>query len=158
MADTQLAQLPSELYTSEKPPHPLDPLNVNELFYAASLIRAAHGQLRFNTITLHEPKKAEYLSWLASPGCRPDRKAEVVAIGHGGKGVYDGVVNLTKVVVETWQLIEGVQPIITMEDLVETEKVVRKNKKVIEQCGLLGIPEEEMDKVFCDRKLYCISC
>jgi len=153
-ATDHIAQLISKAYTSDKPPHPLDPLDVTELSYATSLTCAAHGQLRFNTITLHEPAKAEFLEWLASPASLPDRKAEVVAIGHEGRGVYDGVVNLTKGVIETWKLLEGVQPIITMEDLVETEKVVRENKRVIEQCILSGIPEEEMDKVFCDRKPY----
>ena len=155
MATTdQIAQLLLELYTSDKPPHPLNPLDVTELSYATSLICAAHGQLRFNTVTLHEPAKAEFLEWLASPASLPDRKAEVVAIGQEGRGLYDGVVNLTKGVIEMWRLLEGVQPIITVEDLVETEKVVRKNKRVIEQCILSGIPEEEMDKVFCDRKSY----
>jgi primary-amine oxidase len=40
---------------------------------------------------------------------------------------------------------------ITMEDLKIVELVVRKDAKVIEQCGLLGIPPEDMHKVYCDR-------
>ena len=40
-----------------------------------------------------------------------------------------------------------------MEDLQIVESVVRKDPKVIEQCGILGIPPDEMHKVFCDRKL-----
>ena len=38
-----------------------------------------------------------------------------------------------------------------MEDLQIVEHVVRKDPKVIEQCGLIGIPPEDMHKVYCDR-------
>jgi Cu2+-containing amine oxidase len=41
---------------------------------------------------------------------------------------------------------------ITMEDLQIVESIVRKDPKVIEQCGLIGIPPEDMHKVYCDRK------
>ena len=41
---------------------------------------------------------------------------------------------------------------ITMEDLQVVEHVVRKDAKVIEQCGIIGIPKEDMHKVYCDRK------
>lgn len=44
---------------------------------------------------------------------------------------------------------DGIQ--ITMEDLQVVEHVVRKDPKVIEQCGLIGIPKEDMHKVYCDR-------
>jgi primary-amine oxidase len=39
-----------------------------------------------------------------------------------------------------------------MEDLQIVESIVRKDPKVIEQCGLIGIPPEDMHKVYCDRK------
>lgn len=41
---------------------------------------------------------------------------------------------------------------ITMEDLQIVESVVRKDPKVIEQCGIIGIPPEDMHRVYCDRK------
>jgi Cu2+-containing amine oxidase len=41
---------------------------------------------------------------------------------------------------------------ITMEDLQIVESIVRKDPKVIEQCGIIGIPPEDMHKVYCDRK------
>lgn len=37
-----------------------------------------------------------------------------------------------------------------MEDLQIVETVVRQDPKVIEQCGLIGIPPEDMHKVYCD--------
>jgi primary-amine oxidase len=39
-----------------------------------------------------------------------------------------------------------------MEDLQIVESIVRKDAKVIEQCGLIGIPPEDMHKVYCDRE------
>lgn len=38
-----------------------------------------------------------------------------------------------------------------MEDLQIVESIVRKDPKVIEQCGIIGIPPEDMQKVYCDR-------
>ena len=38
-----------------------------------------------------------------------------------------------------------------MEDLQIVEHVVRVDPKVIEQCGIIGIPKEDMHKVYCDR-------
>jgi primary-amine oxidase len=38
-----------------------------------------------------------------------------------------------------------------MEDLQIVETIVRKDPKVIEQCGIIGIPPEDMHKVYCDR-------
>ena len=40
-----------------------------------------------------------------------------------------------------------------MEDLQIVESIVRKDPKVIEQCGIVGIPPEDMHKVYCDREL-----
>ena len=42
---------------------------------------------------------------------------------------------------------------ITMEDLQIVETIVRKDPKVIKQCGLIGIPPEDMHKVYCDRQV-----
>jgi Cu2+-containing amine oxidase len=52
------------------------------------------------------------------------------------------------------RLIEGQ---ITMEDLQIVESIVRKDPKVIEQCGILGIPPGDMHKVYCDRR-YTPGC
>jgi Cu2+-containing amine oxidase len=38
-----------------------------------------------------------------------------------------------------------------MEDLQEVEHICRKDPKVIEQCEIIGIPKEDMHKVYCDR-------
>jgi primary-amine oxidase len=38
-----------------------------------------------------------------------------------------------------------------MEDLQLVETIARTDAKVIEQCGIIGIPPEDMHKVYCDR-------
>ena len=44
------------------------------------------------------------------------------------------------------------RPKITMEDLQVVEHIVRVDPKVIEQCQIIGIPKEDMHKVYCDRR------
>lgn len=46
----------------------------------------------------------------------------------------------------------GLRLQITMEDLQIVEFIVRKDPKVIEQCQIIGIPKEDMHKVYCDRE------
>lgn len=39
---------------------------------------------------------------------------------------------------------------VTMEDLQAVEAIARVDPRVIEQCVISGIPEEDMHKVYCD--------
>lgn len=135
------------------PPHPLDPLSTAEIDTAVALVRQQHGNLHFNGVTLYEPRKAEMMAWLADPknARRPMRGADVVVIAPGSK-VYDGIVDLDQKKIIQWKHTPGVQPTITMEDLQEVEHIVRQDPKVIEQCEIIGIPRQDMHKVYCDRK------
>ncbi|KAI5787606.1 copper amine oxidase [Peziza echinospora] len=151
----------------QPPKHPLDPLTAAEIQHVISVIRRDIGDIlegeggeqgrkkfRFNTVTLHEPPKAEFLLWQESGGVTPVRRvAEVVAVDRVG-GVYDGLVEIDgeeeegKVLV--WECLKGVQPMLTMEDLVATEGWVRRDERVIELCGGLGIGRGMMGGVCCD--------
>ncbi|MCJ1400142.1 hypothetical protein MMC11_003346 [Xylographa trunciseda] len=132
-------------------PHPFDPLTSAEIETTVAIISQEHESLFYNAVTLHEPRKAKMLAWLADPDHtnRPHRVADVVAIGKGSK-VYDGLIDLEEKKILEWKYVEGVQPLITMEDLQIVEHVVREDPKVIEQCGIIGIPKEDMHKVYCD--------
>jgi primary-amine oxidase len=127
--------------------HPLDPLSTEEIAAVVAIVKKEWPDVHFNAVTLQEPRKAEMQKWLADPETvpRPHRTADVVAIGRGSK-VFDGLVDLKENRILKWELTEGVQPMITMEDLQIVETVVRKDPKVIEQCGLLGIPPQDMHK------------
>lgn len=154
----RLKQLAHQVNSSSPPPHPFDPLSTSEIDTAVAIIRAEHnGSLKFNAVTLWDPRKVEMMAWLADPKTvpRPHRAADVVAIAPGGK-VYDGVVDLTDKKLLKWKHVEGVQPLITMEDLNAVEALARKDPKIIEQCGIIGIPPEDMYKIYCDR-MYSVS-
>ncbi|KAF8244735.1 hypothetical protein K440DRAFT_588079 [Wilcoxina mikolae CBS 423.85] len=147
MAD-RLKKIYQHLSESANPPHPLDPLSSAEIEYAIAIVRKEHGQLGYNAVTLSEPKKKEMLAWLADVSLpRPRRLAEVIAVDKES-AVYDGVVDLKDGKIIAWVKLSGVQPLITMEDLQDTERVVRNDPKVIEQCKILGI--DDMSKVYCD--------
>lgn len=148
----RLQQLTYQVSATTPLPHPFDPLSTTEIDTAVALIRKEHGNLNFNAVSLYEPRKAEMMAWLAQPETapRPMRGADIVAIDSTGK-VYDGVVDLDKKRIVEWKHTPCVQPLITMEDLQEVEHIVRKDERVIEQCGILGIPRGEMHKVYCDR-------
>ncbi|KAI1102877.1 copper amine oxidase [Jackrogersella minutella] len=132
-------------------PHPFDPLTLDEIQSAIGIVKKAHGDVFFNVVSLHEPRKAEMTKWLADPANspRPLRIADIVVIAPGGK-VYDGLVDLSTGTITKWELLDGLQPIITMEELKNVEFMVRKDPKVIEQCEISGIPKEDMHKVYCD--------
>jgi primary-amine oxidase len=147
----RLQQMASHLTGQVSRPHPFDPLSREEIAAAVAIVRQTHSDLFFNAITLLEPRKQAMLRYVAAPDTapRPHRVADVVAIGRGSK-VYDGTVDLDEGKILTWELTDGVQPLITMEDLQIVESIVRKDAKVIEQCGIIGIPPEDMHKVYCD--------
>jgi primary-amine oxidase len=171
MALDRLKQAASHLTGIGEAPHPLDPLSELEIERAVAIIRKEHNDVFFNAITLWEPRKAEMMQWLKDSRHtpRPHRVADVVCIGRGSK-VYDGHADLTEGKIVSWALTDDVQPLvsrrnyimfatmvlileqITMEDLQIVETIVRKDPKVIEQCGLIGIPPEDMHKVYCDRE------
>jgi primary-amine oxidase len=147
----RVKQLAQQVSNTVAPPHPFDPLSALEIETAVSILRAEHGKLFYNAVTLQEPPKKEMLAWLADPSHspRPKRVADIVVITTDGK-VYDGLVDLGERKVLQWAHTPDVQPLVTMEDLNAVEAVCRKDSKVIEQCGLIGIPPEDMHKVYCD--------
>jgi primary-amine oxidase len=153
MVLNRLKQMAFHMDASIHIPHPFDPLSAAEIDAAVALVRAERGPLNFNAVTLWEPRKAEMMPWLADPenAPRPHRVADIVAIAPGGK-IYDGVVDLNEKRIVQWQHTEGVQPLITMADLQAVEVLARQDPKIIEQCGILGIPPEDMHKVYCDRE------
>lgn len=158
MAVERLKSFASHVAGTTEPPHPLDPLSEQEIEQAVAITRhdkpeLVKAGLVFNAVTLWEPRKAEMMAWIADPqnARRPKRKADVVAIGKGSK-VYDGVVDLYEGTVVEWEETPGVQPLITMEDLQIVEGIVRRDPKVIEQCGMIGISPSDMHKVYCDRE------
>lgn len=97
-------------------PHPLDPLSLDEIQTAISVVKKTHGDVFFNVVSMHEPRKAELTAWLANPqrAPRPARVADVVVIAPGGK-VYDGLVDLKTSTITHWEQLDGAQPIVSQK-------------------------------------------
>jgi primary-amine oxidase len=135
-----------------RPAHPLDPLSVAEIKTATTIIKEyfAGRKIAFNTITLKEPTKRAYLEWKENNGPFPPRIVYYVILEEGVPGIKDGLVDLIAMQVLSVQPLANSQPILTVEDLVGTEEIIRNDPYVIEQCGIVGIPPSDMHKVYCD--------
>jgi primary-amine oxidase len=96
-------------------PHPFDPLNLDEIAAVIQAVKEAHGDVFFNVVSLHEPRKAEMTAWLEKPDTtpRPARVADIVVIAGDGK-VYDGLVDIKDSKIVAWEHMEGVQPIVSI--------------------------------------------
>lgn len=104
--------------TTADVPHPFDPLSLDEIQTTITAVKKAHGDVFFNVISLHEPRKAEMTAWLAAPARapRPTRLADVVVIAPGGK-VFDGLVDIKTATITHWEQLDGLQPIVSIESL-----------------------------------------
>lgn len=98
-------------------PHPFDPLSLEEIETTITTVKKSHGNVFFNVISLHEPRKAEMTAWLAEPETapRPARIADVVVIAPGGT-VYDGLVDIKTGTITKWEQLDGLQPIVSSSD------------------------------------------
>lgn len=128
----------------------IDQLSIEEIQSAARLIKeyASPKTLKFNCLTLREPKKNEYAAFKAGCGPRPDRRAFAIVIELGSSQVSEVVLNLKTSEVEIWKDVTDVAPTLTLEDLDICESVTRKDPRVIEACREIGI--HDMSKVFID--------
>ncbi|KAE8312506.1 copper amine oxidase [Aspergillus transmontanensis] len=131
-------------------PHPLDQLSIAEIPVAAALFReyASPKQLKFNCITLREPKKQEYAAFKQGNGPRPDRRAFAIVIDRQSGRIAEAVANLTKSKVEEWKDVNDAMPTLTLEDLDILEGLARKDPRVIQASKDIGITD--MSKVYID--------
>ncbi|KAI9323500.1 copper amine oxidase [Dichotomocladium elegans] len=138
-------------------PHPLNNLSAEEIRRTAEIIRRERGSSEtyvFNSMVLKEPPKdimMAYLGWAPSSVPKPtaiDREAFVVLIDRPSGLVHEMTVNLTKEAVTSWKKIEGVQPTMHPFEMLEAEKIMKEDPRVIDQCRILGITD--MSMVFAD--------
>ncbi|KAK1849474.1 peroxisomal copper amine oxidase [Colletotrichum chrysophilum] len=136
--------------SSQSSSHPLDQLSIEEIQRAAKLIKIHAGTkaLKFNCLTLREPKKNEYAAFKSGNGPRPDRRAFAIVIEKGTSQVSEVVVNLKTSKVELWKDVFDAAPTLTLEDLDICESVTRQDPRVIQACREIGI--YDMSKVFID--------
>ncbi|BDA42557.1 Primary amine oxidase [Coccomyxa sp. Obi] len=116
--------------------HPLDPLIAAEISAAGKACRL-YGEsvglthLRFNSISLEEPSKAALLEYEASGrrSPKPPRRAHCIVQlpTEPNSSVAEVLVDLSgpTPAVLNWVKVEGVQPMVTIEDCVEAEEIVK---------------------------------
>lgn len=152
----RLQQIASQATASAAPPpqpaHPLDPLSAREITTVTSVVSKFYAgkNIGFNTVTLREPIKRAYYDWKERNGPVPPRLAYYVIVEQGVNGVHEGVVDLPSLTVVESKHTDGVQPILTPDDLQVTEEVIRNDPNVIRQCEISGLSKDEMKNVYCD--------
>ncbi|KAJ3300084.1 hypothetical protein HK104_004806 [Borealophlyctis nickersoniae] len=140
----------------DSPLHPLDPLTPTEITSVAAAIKASPegsslSDFIFNSISLNEPPKYEFLKYEAGEGPVPNREAAAVLIDRKGE-VYEVVVSVDSGEVTCWKHIPNVQPPLTPQDCFDAEAIVRQSPKVLEMLKEHGITS--MDMVVADPWSY----
>ncbi|KAH8202928.1 hypothetical protein TruAng_002874 [Truncatella angustata] len=130
--------------------HPLDPLSVDEIATSSRLIReyAGTSKLKFNCVTLREPKKNEYAAWKSNKAPQPDRRAYAIVLKGGSALCATVIVNISNLKVEEWIDVDEVAPTLTLDDLDHLEYNARKDPRVIEACREIGVTD--MSKIYID--------
>ncbi|KAK6062681.1 primary-amine oxidase [Seiridium cupressi] len=137
--------------SSIRPPlHPLDQLSIEEISATAKIIRnhAGSHEVKFNCITLREPRKSEYTAFKSGQTSTLDRRAFAIVIEKSSGKVAEVVVNLTNAKVDDWKVLDDVAPTLTLEDLDVCERICRTDERVVKVCREIGITD--MSKVFLD--------
>ncbi|PCH34866.1 hypothetical protein WOLCODRAFT_27512 [Wolfiporia cocos MD-104 SS10] len=142
--------------------HPLDPLTPDEIVAVSLGVRrytAANTEIkaiRFITTYLLPPPKRAVLAFLSiplNPGEKPEpptevvRKAEVDFFDVVTGDAYNTVISLKdgQWEVDTLEkLPEGVQPQISVEELLLCEKIIREDKRVQQLAAEVGIQPEQL--------------
>ncbi|KZT01994.1 peroxisomal copper amine oxidase [Laetiporus sulphureus 93-53] len=145
--------------------HPLDPLTPDEIVAVSLSVRRYTAEktdikaVRFITSALVAPPKKAVLAYLGiplNPGEAPQhvpeivRKAEVDFIDVIKGDAFNAFLTLKH---DQWEvtslqkLPEGVQPQISVEELLLCEKIIREDKRVQELAAAVGVTA---DQLYCD--------
>jgi len=130
--------------------HPLDPLSAAEIAAAVAIARREQEldeRVRFVSVMLHEPSKETLASW--REGEAVERVAELVILDPAREATFESLVSLGAEAVLSWELIEGVQPAIMVEEYEECERLVVEHPEFREALRRRGL-EDQLDLVCVD--------
>lgn len=108
--------------------HPLEPLTGEEFIAAAEIVRRETElglAVRFVFISLKEPAKDVIRSW--EPGVQVPRVAHCVFRNVDAKTTCEAVVSLTDRTMRSYEVKEGVQAQVTMEEMFGVEETIKNN-------------------------------
>ncbi|MBV8360067.1 MAG: tyramine oxidase, partial [Deltaproteobacteria bacterium] len=126
--------------------HPLDPLSAQEVTAAVHIMRSrgpASGNLRFVSVNLHEPAKAEFQN-----GEIGDRRAFIIVIDLEARRVLEALVSLRDETLLSCEERRGVQPGIIVEEFMMCEKTVKADPQW--RAALLRRGITDFDKAIVD--------
>ncbi len=124
--------------------HPLEPLSAEEIGRASAILRKQRDlgpQVRFVSIALQEPPKRDVLDYSERDTELPERAAFVVLYDRGHRQTVEAVVSLSSGVVTSWQVIEGVQPSVMLEEFFSTEAITRADPRWQEAMRRRGVTD-----------------
>ncbi|MCO5553772.1 hypothetical protein L7F22_007298 [Adiantum nelumboides] len=147
---------PAKVLSRSAAIHPLDPPQPEE----ALGTKGVKAQ-RFTNVFLKEPPKADVIkhgffpekstepgAGPVKPSGLPSREIFLHVINLLDGRSYEAVVNLDDIdepkVVDVKQLAEGVQPAITVEELVLSEEQMRRDQRVIDAAKAVGVSVEQL--------------
>jgi primary-amine oxidase len=126
--------------------HPLDPLSADEITTAVETIRRERdpeGRMRFVTVMLAEPTKAELRGF---DPIALDRRAEAVVLDAATEGAFEATVSVRNGgdLLSWTQLPRGVQPAICVEEYELCEQLVRAHPDFQAALARRGVSNVEL--------------
>ena len=135
--------------------HPLEPLTADELAAAVAILRAGapvdewdERRFRFVEVALREPAKTDLLGAAAGDERELPREARAVLIDRAEQATVEAFVSLSDECVLSWSVVAAGQATLTLEEILECERVVRKDGAFQEAMKRRGIID--MDLVWVD--------
>jgi primary-amine oxidase len=126
-------------------PHPLSPLSVSEANEAVALVRAIDGislRVRFVSVEMREPAKADYLAWRDTAGPSPAREAFIVGLDPDAGRGFEAIVSLDERVVVSHTVLPGdVQPAVHVEEFIRAGEAVLRDPGYIAALAARGITD-----------------
>jgi primary-amine oxidase len=128
--------------------HPLDPLDAGELELAVACVRRERdltGPVRFVSVELRDPEKAQLAAWRAGAAA-PPREAALVVLVEGR--TCEAVVDLGAGALVSWEGVAGVHAAITGDEYAESELAVKADPGFRAALALRGV--RDLDLVMVD--------
>ena len=131
--------------------HPLDPLSEAEIRQVAATLRDKQGvraDWRFASIELAEPTKDR----LAAAQAAGTRSATAICWNTADGQAYRAVVSIADGAVDSWELLAGHQPAMTVDEWHECDEMLRRHPALIDALAARGITD--MSRVLTDVWAY----
>jgi primary-amine oxidase len=127
-----------------EPQHPLDPLTAEEIEQVVALLRdrGVDDGWRYASITLREPAKADLLAHRS--GDAVARVADVVCWSRADGLAHRAIVEVDAGVVDSFELLPGVQPNFTVDEYHEADEMLRADPTVRDALARRGIDDPEL--------------